>query len=100
MVIPQGSEVYMHTKPVDMQWGPEKLTKICVDEIGIDPKSGAVFLFFNHAKDRLKIFFLDGDGSQTFMKVLPRGGFMVPVAHSGAKYVKVDAKKLSSIFGG
>jgi hypothetical protein len=81
-----------------MHWGPDKLMKICTDEIGIDPKTGAVFLFFNKAKDKLKIFFLDDDGSQEVMRVLPKNSFMVPVAKKKDRYVKIDAKLLPKLF--
>lgn len=80
-----------------MQWGPEKLAKTCTDEIGIDPKTGAVFLFFNKAMDQLKVFFFDDDGSQEFMKVLPKGSFLVPVANEDEKYVEIDAKTLPKL---
>jgi transposase len=85
MIIPPAGRVYMYTKPINMQWGPVKLSRLCTEEIGIDPKTGAVFLFFNKAKDKLKVFFLDDEGSQELMKVMPKGGFMVPVAEDGVR---------------
>jgi hypothetical protein len=35
-----------------MHWGPDKSSKTCTNEMGINPKTGAVFLFFNKAKDK------------------------------------------------
>lgn len=88
----------MYSKPIPMNWGEKKLTQLCTDEMGIDPKNGAVFLFFNTKKDQMKLFFLDNNGSQEFQKLLPQGGFLLPVPKEGAKFVKIERKKLDVIF--
>lgn len=96
--VPDVKNVYLYPQPVPMNWGAKKLTQICKDEMGLDPKRGDVFLFCNRKKDQMKIFFLDDLGSQEFQKLLPQGGFMLPVAKEGEKFVKIDRKKLDSLF--
>jgi hypothetical protein len=88
----------MYGKPIPMNWGEKKLTQLCKDDIGIDPQSGAVFLFFNSKKDQMKLFFLDNDGSQEFQKLLPQGRFLLPVPKEREKFVKIERKKLNSLF--
>ena len=78
--LPYVKFINMYTKPINMQWGEGKLKEICKQEMKIEPKIGEVFLFFNKAMDKLKLFFVDYDGTQEIMKVLPKGGFMLPVA--------------------
>lgn len=81
-----------------MKLGENKLIEICSNEMGIIPKEGIVFLFFNKSHDRIKLFYLDQTGSQEIMKVLPHGGFLLPVALDDQKYIKIEASKLSSLF--
>lgn len=96
--IPNVKHVYMYPKPVPMNWSEKKLGQLCRDEMGIEPKVGAVFLFFNKKQDQMKLFFRDDDGHQEFLKMLPQGGFMLPVPKEGERFVKVDSKKLDSLF--
>jgi hypothetical protein len=96
--VPQVKNIYAYAKPINMGWGEKKLTAICLEEIGIDPQTGAVFLFHNTKKDQLKLFFLDATGSQEIQKILPQGGFMLPVAQEGENFIKIERKKLDSLF--
>ena len=96
--IPNVKFVYIYPKPVNMHWGERKLSQLCEEEMGIDPKAGDVFLFFNTKKDQMKLFFCDEDGSQEFLKMLPQGGFMLPAPAESQKYIKVARAKLNSLF--
>ncbi len=96
--IPSVKNIYLYPKPIPMNWGEKKLTQICQDEMGIDPMTGAVFLFHNSSMTQMKVFFLDNDGSQEFQKMLPKGAFMLPVAREGEKFIKIERKKLEKLF--
>ena len=97
LMIPRVSHIYMYPKPISMKLGENKLSKLCIDEMGLDPTKGFVFLFFNKSQDKIKLFYLDDTGSQEIMKVLPQGGFLFPVPSDGQKYVKLDVSKLKSL---
>lgn len=96
--VPNVKTVYMYPKPIPMSWSEKKLTQIARDEMGIEPKKWQVFLFFNKKQDQMKVFFLDDTGSTEFLKMLPQGGFMLPVPKDGEKFVKISGKKLDSLF--
>jgi hypothetical protein len=81
-----------------MNWGEKKLLQVCREEMGLDPVDGWVFLFFNRKQDQLKIFFLDENGSQQFTKLLPNSRFLLPVAQECEKFVRIDQKKIDSLF--
>lgn len=98
VTLPFAQYIYLYPKSVNMKWGKNKLIEICIHEMGMDPANKDLFLFFNKEKDKLKLFFLDADGSQEIMKVLPKGGFMMPVAMYGEKCIRLEASKLQSLF--
>ena len=90
--------VYLYQKPISMRWGPNKLAQICVEEMGIEPKDGLAFLFFNKSKDTLMAFFKDDTEDQIIMKKLDRGGFMAPVGEPGERFVKLSSSMLPKLF--
>lgn len=96
--LPAVKHLYMYAEPIPMNWGERKLTEICLNEMGIDPAVGGVFLFFNRKKDRLKLFFMDESGSQEIQKLLPRGGFILPAPEEGTQYVKIALSKIDTLF--
>jgi hypothetical protein len=95
--IPPVKYVYLYPNPIPMNWGATKVTRLCLEDMGIDPRLGGVFLFHNRKKDQMKIFFLDDTGAQELLRFLPKGGFLVPVAKSGEKYIKIERTKLESL---
>lgn len=62
--LPDVKFVHLYPLPINIRWGEAKLIELCRTEMGIDPKRGRVFLFFNRKKDQTKLFFLDDSGSQ------------------------------------
>ena len=97
--VPLGTKwVELYTKPIPVNWGSTKLRGMLKELIGEEPKPGRVFLFFNKTKDKLKLYFRDGDGDQMMTKVLQKGGFLVPVADESEDFIKVPVKKLDALF--
>ena len=81
-----------------MRFGERKLTQLCRQELGRELKIEELFLFYNTKRDTLKLFWLDGTGSQEIIKVVPRGGFMLPAPKDGETLVTLARGKLESIF--
>ncbi|MHB1949777.1 MAG: IS66 family insertion sequence element accessory protein TnpB [Gammaproteobacteria bacterium] len=96
--IPNVKHVYLYSKPISMKLGENKLIDLCINEMELNPDKGLMFLFFNKAHDKIKLFYLDESGSQEIVKILPRGGFLLPVATDNQKYLKIDINKLPSLF--
>lgn len=96
--LPRAKYIYLYPKPININWSEKKLAEICKQEMGIDPTPKDLFVFFNKNKDKLKLFFLDANGSQELIKVLPIGGFMIPVATHDEKYIRLESTKLKSLF--
>lgn len=97
--LPPGvSHVHLYAEPINMGWGEKKLGQLCSEEIGIDPADGEVFLFYNRAKDQIRLFFLDADGCQMLTKLLPKNAFLLPVAAEGERSMKIPVSLLANLF--
>jgi transposase len=59
--------------PTDMRGSFDSLYKKAKDFIGIDPKSGHMFLFVNKNRARLKVLYHDGTGYVILAKRLDKG---------------------------
>lgn len=59
----------------DMRGSFDSLYKKTKDIIGLDPRSGHMFLFVNKNRNRVKVLFYDGTGFVVIAKRLDRGRF-------------------------
>ena len=93
----QASHIYVYPVPINMQLGQDKLIDICENKMQLSPEDGLVFLFFNKAQNKIKLFYLDDTGSQEIMKFLPKGGFLLPDFNKDQKYIKIDSNELTNL---
>jgi transposase len=69
--------------------------------LGADPRGGALFLFFNRSRDRVKVLWYDRRGFCLLYKRLDRGTFRIPSALSAAdRSVRIEAIELAKILEG
>jgi transposase len=61
--------------PTDMRGAFDSLYKRAKDLIGLDPKSGHMFLFVNKKRNRVKVLYYDGTGFVIIAKRLDKGTF-------------------------
>jgi len=71
-------KVYVALKPTDMRKSFNGLSELARNTIGIDPTSGAAFLFTNKKRNLIKILYFDGTGYWCLAKRLERGTFSWP----------------------
>ena len=72
------------------------LTGLVRNDLGKNPLSGDVFIFFNRTKTHVKILFWERDGFSLYYKRLERGSYEVPHSDNG----EVSAQNLSLILHG
>ena len=53
------SAVYLHREPVDFRQSINGLSAVVEGAMGLSPLSGAVFVFCNRRRDKLKILYWD-----------------------------------------
>lgn len=90
-MIPSGVRIFVCRDPQDMRRSFNGLSNAAREVVGEDPDSGALFVFTNKRRNRLKIMWFDGSGHCILYKRVHRARFRLP------DVATVDAKELSSI---
>jgi transposase len=67
--------VFVCKVPTDMRGSFDSLYKKAKDLIGLDPRTGHMFLFVNKHRNRVKVLFYDGTGFVIVAKRLDKGRF-------------------------
>jgi transposase len=100
-VIPAGVQIFVALESIDLRYSFERLSGLAKEQVGYDPRSGALFVFFGKRRDAMKVLFFDGGGMCQFYKRLDRGTFRVPEApEPGARHVEVDDAALEALLDG
>jgi len=99
-VIPAGVRIYAATAPVDMRRGLIGLSEVAREQLSQDPGSGALLVFTNKKRNRLKLLWHDRTGLCLLYKALDRGFFRVPEAPPGAVSLAIDPAEMEAILEG
>lgn len=67
--------VFVCKIPTDMRGSFDSLYKRSKEIIGLDPRSGHMFLFVNKKNNRIKVLYYDGTGFVIIAKRLDKGSF-------------------------
>lgn len=71
-------DYYLYPAYIPMGKGIESLSELLRAEMGCNPLSGDVFLFFGRKRDTVKLLRWDGDGFILYQKRLEAGTFELP----------------------
>ncbi len=77
---PAGFKVFLALEPTDMRKQFNGLWAAAATQLGEDPRQGAVFVFANRDRDRIKLLYWDGTGVWVLAKRLEKGRFSWPSA--------------------
>jgi len=78
MLKAEGRRVYLACGKTDMRKSINGLAAIVQERFKLDPFDGALFVFCNKNRDRVKILEWDGDGFWLYFKRLEKGHFRWP----------------------
>ena len=81
-------KIWVALEPCDMRKGYDGLTGLVTQRFGMEPRSGALYVFTNKDRTRIKILYWDGSGLWVMAKRLERGRFSWPKA-ADAETVKL-----------
>ena len=94
-----GKRVFLACGKTDMRKQINGLVTIVEGSFELDPFDGALFVFCNRNRDRVKILEWDGDGFWLHFKRLEKGRFKWPTEGSEAT-MTLTGEELSFLLGG
>ena len=93
-------KVFLCRLPTDMRKGFDGLAGVIADDLQQDPLSGALFVFRNRRRDRLKLLYWDRDGYALWYKRLESGTFEFPQAKADESCTSISHHELSLLLSG
>jgi transposase len=94
-----GLKVYISTEPIDARKSIDGLCAQVVEVFKSNPQSGNLFLFFNKAKDKVKILWWDNNGFIMHYKRLEKRRFVIPKL-LGLQQLEITETQLHGLLAG
>ena len=91
-------KIYMATRPVDFRRGLDGLAATVQEQLGLDPYSGAAFVFRAKRSDRIKILVWDRTGLVLVHKRLEGCKFVWPQLRDGV--MRISPAMFAALFEG
>lgn len=88
---PGSLKVWVAVEGCDMRKGYDGLATLVSQRFGMQPQSGALYVFSNRSRTRLKILYWDGTGLWVMGKRLEQGRFSWPKV-SDEKQIKMQMR--------
>lgn len=95
-----GKSVYLACGATHMSAGIDALAAVVQGSFNLNAASGAIFVFCNSNRDRLKILEWDGDGFWLHYKRLEHGRFPWPQQSGDEKTMSLSVRELEHLLGG
>lgn len=93
-MIPSATRIFVCTEPQDMRRSFDGLSLAAQEHLGEDPRSGALFVFVNKRKNRVKVLWFERNGYCLLYKRLHRARFQLPSTRV------IDTKLLAAVLRG
>ena len=98
---PSSLKIFLAVEPCDMRKGFNGLHGLVAERLQEDPRQGALFVFTNHRRNRLKILYWDTTGLWVLSKRLEKGTFSWPRGtENPAVKLKLKAEALALLTDG
>ncbi len=100
LAFPAAIRIFVAVQPLDMRKQFNGLWAAAQEQLGEDPKSGAVFCFINKERNRLKLLYWDGTGVWVLAKKLEKGRFSWAGSDDQRKKIALAPEALSMLVSG
>ena len=77
-MIPPGIEIIVGLDPIDLRWSFDRLAGIALESCGLEPRCGALFVFFGKRRTALKAILFHHNGFLILYKRLDKGTYRLP----------------------
>lgn len=95
-----GRKYFIYNGNLDMRKSFNGITGLIRGELGRDPLSGDVFIFFNRNRNQTKLLLWEGDGYSVYQKRLEKGTFELPDSLDGQPGRPIEWQALQFILQG
>jgi transposase len=100
-MIPASVRIFVCTERQDMRRSFDALALAVKDLLGLDPQSGALFVFASKRGNRLKVLWFDHNGYCILYKRLHRAQFHLPDAMESSRPIAtLDPRALGTLLRG
>ena len=99
LTFPSALRIFLAVEPVDMRAQFNGLWMHAEQKLREDPRTGALFVFTNKQRNRLKMLYFDGSGVWVFAKRLESGRFSWPVGSDSTK-LSITSPALTMLLSG
>ena len=93
-------KVYLAIQPCDMRKSFNGLKSVVTEHLKADPLDGALYVFTNKRRNRLKILYFDRTGLWVLAKRLEAGTFSWPKSIDGGTSLKLAPEALAMLTDG
>jgi len=100
-VTPSSVTVYLAVGSVDLRGSFDRLVSVTRHVLQLDPNSGALFLFVNRRRNRLKALWWDRNGYTILFKRLSSSTFQLPSGPEGeSPHIEISAGDFARLVAG
>ena len=93
------TKIYFSLEPIDARKSIDSLSALVASCFEDNPQSGNLFIFFNKARDKVKILWWDNTGFILHYKRLEKHRFVVPKI-SGLTHLEISETQLHGLLAG
>lgn len=92
-------KIYLAVEPIDARKQFDGLWALAQHQLGENPREGALFVFTNKRRNRLKMLYWDGTGPWVFAKRLEKGALTWPIG-SDRRKLSLTSEALTMLLAG
>jgi transposase len=100
LTIATQTRIFIALHATDMRKGFDGLSGLVSDTLKQDPLSGALFLFVNRRRDRMKVLYWDGDGLAIWYRRLEQGTFQIPASSDQLNAIEIRSDEFTMLLRG
>lgn len=94
-----GTKIYVSTEQINMRKSIDGISIVVHELLDRNPQSGDLFIFFNKARDKVKILWWDKNGFVLHYKRLEKHRFVIPPLSDKKEWV-IDEMQLNGLLIG